>query len=314
MLLLLDRAKSMFRVTGIDPLILALAIVMQALSACAQPTADNLVVQRLPTRGKEQARALTGKLQPILGEYAKAHSLVSPDYPYAFNRGPNSEWVPYSMLFWGYALTNTKFQNAETLYDLIYDGRPYIAGVASFVPMLRAVPSCVPSETGNTVGHCEGLAENNQVCHLFLFDFQTHAITAAGAMPIERDNRPMPGVKERGWWNYNPKYPNDPRQIEGWPRCDGVLAVAPAKVVPNALLITLTYIDSGAPITKHENEYPPKFTMTSLLRFSTDAQGRVQMKQDQSCLGNPNTITSIAAARKALAACEAASVLKVPLK
>jgi hypothetical protein len=86
-----------------------------------------------------------------------------------------------------------------------------------------------------------------------------------------------------------------------------VLAVAPAKVVPNALLITLTYIDSGAPITKHENEYPPKFITTSLLRFSTDAQGRVQMKQDHRCLGNPNTITSIATARKVLAACEAAS-------
>jgi hypothetical protein len=302
----------MFRVK--IPGFLALVIAAKALSVCAQPVGDVLVIQRLPTRGKNEARVLITELRPSVKQYAKAHSLVAPDYPYETYRNPASEWVKYGIHFTDFDLTNTKFQNAETLYDIIFDGRPYIAGVGSYVPVLKAVPSCVPSEAGSTVGHCEGLAENNQVCHLFLFDVQTHVITAVGAMPIERDNRPMPGGKERGWWNYNPRYPNDPRQIEGWPRCDGVLAVAPAKVIPNALLITLTYIDSGAPITKHEDEYPPKFTTTALLRFSSDAQGVVQMKQDQSCLGNPNAITSITAARKALAACEAASNLRMPRK
>jgi len=296
----------MSRVTLLGLVVFVMSLL--AFGVPAQPMVDDLAIQRLPSRGKLHARTMVDRLRPYVKEYAKTHSLVAQDYPFETYRSSPHARVSYSIFFDSFDLTNTKFQNAETLYDLIFDGRPYIAGVGSFVPMLKAEPHCVPSETGSTVGHCEGLAENNQVCHLFLFDFQKHTITAAGAMPIERDNRPMPGGKERGWWNYNPKYPNDPRQIEGWPRCDGVLAVAPAKVVPNALLITLTYIDSGAPITKHESEYPPKFTTTSLLRFSTDAQGHVQIKQDQSCLGNPNTITSISAARKVLAACEAASV------
>lgn len=286
-------------------------IAMLAFGVQAQPITGDLAIQRLPSRGKMEARTLVERLRPHVKEYAKTYSLIAPDYPYETYRNSPHEWVLYGIIFDSFDLANTRLQNAETLYDLIFDGRPYVAGVGSFVPMLKAVPSCIPSESGTSASRCGRMAENNQVCHLFLFDFQTHAITAAGAMPIERDNRPMPGGKERGWWNYNPKYPNDPRQIEGWPRCDGVLAVAPAKVVPNALLITLTYIDSGAPITKHEDEYPPKFTTTSLLRFSTDAQGHVQMKQDQSCLGNPNTITSIAAARKVLAACEVASVYRV---
>lgn len=292
---------------------LSLLVCTHASLVHAQSTRDDLVIQRLPSRGKVEARALVDKLHPKIKPYANVNHSVAPDYPYEAYRARDAEWISYDFFFHDFDLTNTKFQNAETLYDLIFDGRPYIAGVGSFVPMLKPVKSCIPSDTGTTESRCRRMAENNQVCHLFLFDFQTHAITAAGAMPIERDNRSMPGGKERGWWNYNSKFPNDPRQIEGWPRCDGVLAVAPAKVVPNALLITLTYIDSGAPITKHENEYPPKFTTTSLLRFTTDAQGRVQMKQDQSCLGNPNRITSIAAARKALAACESASTANVSL-
>jgi hypothetical protein len=297
--------SSMFSMNRL--IFVALSMFILSLSACAQPPENILSIQRLPAKDKQTAIKMTEKLRPLVMKYAETNSLVAKDYPYETHRNSIHYRVSFDTYFEDFDLTNTKFQNAETLYDLIFDGRPYVAGVGSFVPMLTAVPSCIPSESGTSASRCGRMAENNQVCHLFLFDFQTHAITAAGAMPIERDNRPMPGGKERGWWNYNPKYPNDPRQIEGWPRCDGVLAVAPAKVVPNALLITLTYIDSGAPITKHENEYPPKFITTSLLRFSTDAQGRVQMKQDQRCLGNPNTITSIAAARKVLAACEAAS-------
>ena len=291
-----------------------LAVAAQSLGAYAQPPADVLSIQRLPAKSKHAAREMTEKLWPIVMKYAEVNSLVAQDYPYPTHREAPHYRVRFDTHFEDFDLTNTRFQNAKTLYDLIFDGRPYVAGVGSFVPMLKPVPSCIPSDAGTSASRCGRMAEDNQVCHLFLFDFQTHAIAAVGAMPIERDFRPMPGVKERGWWSYDSKYPNDPRQIEGWPRCDGVLAIAPAKVVPNALLITLTYIDSGAPITKHESEYPPKFTTTSLLRFSTDAQGHVQMKQDQSCLGNPNRITSIDAAREALAACAKALALSVPPK
>lgn len=285
-----------------------LLFVAQVFSACAQPIDDHLTLQRLPVRNKQAAKAMTEKLSSLVMKYAEANSFVASDYPYATDRGSKSRDVQFNTNFDDYDLTGTKFQNAETLYDLIFDGRPYIAGVASYVPLLKPVSSCVPSETGVSSEYCRKLAENNLVCHIFLFDFQTHEIAAVGAMPIERDNRPLPGGKKRSWINYDPKFPNDPRQIEGWPRCREVLAVAPAKVIPNALLITLSYLDSAASISKYGYEDDEsKFTTTVLLRFSASSNGKVQITADQRCLGNPNTIKSIAAARKTLAKCEADS-------
>lgn len=296
----------MFRVTRL--VFIACAFGLQSMSLLAHPSDDVLSIQRLPLTTKQAAKELTDQLRLAVKKHAEANSLVSQDYPYRTGRDSARYRVPFEARFNEYDLTNTGFQNAETLYELVFDGRTYIAGVASYVPMLRAVPDCVPSETGMAEEQCQRMAENHRVCHLFLFDFQTHEITAVGAMPIERDNRPMPGVKKRSWVRYDPKYPNDPRQIEGWPRCREVLAVAPAKVIPNALLITLSYLDSAASVSKYGVEDDEsKFTTTVLLRFSAASSGKVEITEDQRCLGNPNTITAIAAARKALAKCEGAS-------
>lgn len=277
----------------------------------AKPVDNVLALQRMPVSEKYAARKLIGDLSPIVGQFAKAHSTVSPDYP--FDARHSDDLVAYDILFSDFDLTNTKFANAETLYTLTFDGMRYIAGVGSYVPVLRAAPDCGPVEADGT-DYCKRLAENNLVCHLFLFDPQSHAVMAVGAMPIERDNRPMPGGKRRSWVHFDPKYPNDPRQLEGWPRCHVVSAVASAKVVPNALLITLKYIDSAESISKYGKDQQNFYTSTSLLRFSKDEQGKVKVTQDQSCLGNPNRITSIAAARKALVACGAPSAPSVPPK
>lgn len=283
---------------------LGVTLISNTSMAQAKPVDSVLAVQRMPVSDKYAARTLIGKLSPIVGQFARAHSIVSPDYP--FDTRHSDDRVAYDTHFLDFELTNTKFANAETLYTLTFDSRDYIAGVGSYVPVLKAAPECGPVEADGT-DYCKRIAENNLVCHLFLFDPQTHAVMAVGAMPIERDNRFMPGVKKRSWVHFDPKYPNDPRQVEGWPRCHVVSAVASAKVVPNALLITLNYIDSAEIISKYGKDQQNFYTTTALLRFSTDELGKIQIKQDQSCLGNPNTIISVAAARKVLAACEAAS-------
>ena len=284
---------------------LAAALISNTLTAQDKPVDGALAVHRMPVSDKHTARTLIGKLSPIVGQFARAHSMVSPDYPFDVRRSDN--WVTYDTHFLDFELTNTKFANAETLYTITFDSKNYIAGIGSYVPVLKATPDCGPAEADGT-NYCRRIAENNLVCHLFLFDPQTHAVIAVGAMPIERDNRAMPGVKKRSWVHFDPKYPNDPRQMEGWPRCHVVSAVGSARVIPNALLITLHYIDSAESISKYGKDQQNFYTTTALLRFSTDELGNVQIKQDQSCLGNPNTITSISAARKVLAACEAASV------
>lgn len=287
---------------------LVVFLISNASMAQAKPLDGVLAVQRMPVIDKYAARTLIGKLSPVVGQFARAHSMVSPDYPFDARR-PDDR-VAYDTHFSDFDLTNTKFANAETLYAITFGDRNYIAGIGSYVPVLKAAPDCGPAEADGT-DYCKRIAENNLVCHLFLFDPQTHAVIAVGAMPIERDNRFMPGVKKRSWVHFDPNYPNDPRQVEGWPRCHVVSAVASAKVFPNALLITLNYIDSAEIISKYSKDQQNFYTTTALLRFSADELGKVQIKQDQSCLGNPNTISSIAAARKVLAACEAASAHRV---
>lgn len=296
----------MFRVIRL--FFIACVVGLQSINLYAHSSDDFLSIQRLPLTKKQSAKELTNQIRLVLKRYVEVNSLVSKDYPYTTGRDSDRYRIPFEERFSDYDLTNSKFQNAETLYELVVGGRSYIAGLASYVPVLRAVPDCVPSDTGTVEAQCQRMAENERVCHLFLFDFQTHEIAAVGVMPIERDNRPLPGGKKRSWINYDPKFPNDPRQIEGWPRCREVLAVAPAKVIPNALLITLSYLDSAASISKYGYEDDEsKFTTTVLMRFSASSNGKVQITADQRCLGNPNTINSIAAARKTLAKCEADS-------
>lgn len=286
----------MFYVTRFG--LIACVFGLQAISLFAHPADDFLSIQRLPVNEKQAAKELTEQLRLGVRKHAEVNSLVAPDYPYKTGRDSARYRVPFEARFKDFDLTNTKFQNAETLYELTFNGKTYIAGVASYVPMLRAVPDCVPSEAGITEVECQRMAESSRVCHLFLFDAQDYEIRAVGAMPIERLSRPVP----RG---QKPKYPNDAGQIEGWPRCREVLALAPAKVIPNALLITLSYLDSAVNISKYgvEDE-ESKFTTTVLMRFKGPSGGSVQMSVDQSCLGNPNKIASIVDARKALAKCE----------
>jgi hypothetical protein len=86
-------------------------------------------------------------------------------------------------------------------------------------------------------------------------------------------------------------------RLVGKPRCSYVKAMAVAKVVPDAMLITLGYSDSAAPADK--NDPPQEFITTVLLRFS-EQNGKLKIEQDDRCLENPSPFKTIAAARKAL--------------
>lgn len=85
--------------------------------------------------------------------------------------------------------------------------------------------------------------------------------------------------------------------------CLSVKAMAVAKTIPDAMLVTLGYIDSAEPASK--NSDPTEFSTTLLLRFKND-NGKLKIEQDDSCLGNPNNYKTIAAARKALSTCNTA--------
>jgi len=260
----------------------------------------DLSLKVLPYTGTE-SQSIKDRLDAFTRKYVDEHSLVSKDYPYS--RAEN--YKNSDPLFWAYDAKYAKDKESETLYALAINNHDYLAAVISFNPMLTAEPHCQPDDSALPTGHCEIVDTRQLVCHLFLFEPKTLALENVTPLNIVRDPRPMPGQKKRSYWNYDERHPNDPRQIEGWPRCSKLLAVAPAKEVTDSLLFTLGYSDSAEPASKHEEDYHPLFKTTLLVSLGVDAHGKVQAKQDDSCLGNPNTYVSIGAARKALQQCKA---------
>lgn len=277
-----------------------LGVLALLVSTCAQA---DLTLKVLPFTGSE-SQVIKEHLDAFNRQYINEHSLVSNDYHYFNAENPK----PFHLLYWYYDAKYAKRKEAETLYTLNIDGQEHLAAVISFNPMLTAEPHCQPDSSNDsspTEGHCDWIATRQMVCHLFLFEPKTLALENVTPLNIVRDPRPMPGQKKRGYWYFDEKYPNDPRQIEGWPRCSKLLAVAPAKEVANSLLFTLGYSDSAEPASKHEEDYHPLFKTSVLVSLSTDTSGKVQARQDDSCLGNPNMYASIGDARKVLKRCAA---------
>lgn len=270
-----------------------LGVLALLISACAHA---ELTLRMQPYTGSE-SQAIKERLDTITKKYSDEHSLVSKDYPYK----PAESYKHYTSLYGNYDVKYAHLKEPETLYALAINGRDYLAAVFSFNPMLTAEPHCQPNDSALPTGHCELIAARQKTCHLFLFEPKTLALESVTPLNIVRDPRPMPGQKQRSFWNYDEKHPNDPRQVEGWPTCSKLLAVAPAKEVPDALLFTLGYYDSAE--ATHKFDEPPLFKTTILTSFQTDFAGKLQVKQDNSCLGNPNTYTSISEARKALKQC-----------
>lgn len=255
-------------------------------------------LQVLPYTG-EQSKELKEWLDNFTIRHTERSSLVAKDYPYKPATNPK-DFLP---LYWHFGPKNAKYKEASTLYTLKSNGREYLAAIIAYNPLLKAEPHCELDDSANPTGHCDWVAQRALTCHLFLFDSQSRKLESVTPLNITRDPRFLPGQKMRSFWNYDEKHAGDPRQIEGWPRCDNVLAVAPAREVSDALLFTLSYSDSAAPADPR-NE-PPEFK-TTILVLLRQIQGKLQIIQEDSCLGNPNMVSSIAAARKALKACNKA--------
>jgi len=259
---------------------------------------SEIELQVLPYAGV-QSKELKEWLDNFTIRYAEKNSLVSKEYPYK----PAENSKDFLPLYWHFGPKNTKYKEASTLYTLKANGREYLAAVIAYNPLLKAESHCKPNDSLDPTGHCEWIAQRALTCHLFLFDPQSRKLESVTPLNITRDPRLLPGQKMRSFWYYDAKHAGDPRQIEGWPHCSKVLAVAPAKIVSDALLFTLGYFDSAAPADPRSE--PPEFS-TTILVLVRENQGKLQVIQEDSCLGNPNMLSSISVARKALSACNKA--------
>jgi hypothetical protein len=94
---------------------------------------------------------------------------------------------------------------------------------------------------------------------------------------------------------------------EGFPHfCNAMPAIGVANKTNNELLVTMQYFIpealQGLPVTPTGGGW---FRMTSLFRVKV-VNGKIEVEQDDACLGNPNRIDNIPEARKRLRQCGSA--------
>jgi hypothetical protein len=152
-----------------------------------------------------------------------------------------------------------------------FDGKKYISSIAAFVPDNLSVDS---KSKGPANPHFR------YQCHFFLLDTATFDVVAVAPLTIKFAKH----------------------KISDQPFCSNTLALSLAKVTANGILVVLGYGDSASPPDLRASEFD--FSTTTLLMRLNDDSGTLKIEQDDSCLGNPNTYSSIGAARKALARCE----------
>lgn len=160
-----------------------------------------------------------------------------------------------------------------------FNGISLLSNIGSFVPEIVPLEDCKPpADYPFPKSYCNWRRERFNVCHLFMFNGQSLKLENVTRLNIARDKR----------------------VLDGLPMCLSVRAMAVANTFPDAMLITLGYIDSAEPADKSSDA--PEFYTTLLLRFKTK-NGELKIEQDDSCLGNPNQYKTIAQARKALTKC-----------
>ena len=92
-------------------------------------------------------------------------------------------------------------------------------------------------------------------------------------------------------------------EADGRTWCNGANGLARVRG-QEALLFSISYYLTDKPLAKKANDIGDGWRyMTVQLRLQ-ERDGKVFIEQDDTCLGNPNTYKDIAAARKALAACQ----------
>ena len=191
--------------------------------------------------------------------------------PYGDRHSPDFGWP------WGKNGTSTTYEGSNFLWT--FNGVGLFSNVGSFTPEIAQLEDCKSDSDKLYRGHgCDWRRNRFNVCHLFLFNSKDLKLESVTRLDIVRDKK----------------------QLVGLPLCLNIQAMAIAKDIPDAMLITMSYIDSAE---RADPKYdPPEFYSTVLLRFS-DESGKLKIEQDDSCLGNPNKYKTIAAARKALTNC-----------
>ena len=171
-------------------------------------------------------------------------------------------------------------EDKDSVFSWLINGQRHLSYVVAYVPDNDPIEGCenYRRDDINWEGpRCGWINMAHLVCHLFMMTEQGQ-IAGIGRIQIGRDKK----------------------LIQGKPFCYDIKAMTAPKEITDAMLITLSYIDSAAQADPRSE--PDEFPMTVLMRFKQEPDGKLTITQDEQCLPNPNRIASIADARKALKA------------
>jgi hypothetical protein len=161
---------------------------------------------------------------------------------------------------------------------LLIDGENYTLFSFTFMAKKNPDEVCTESKKSNDRSYrCVEGQPDVDGCHLMFFDAQGKSV---GFHTMK--------IKE--------KFPHF---------CNAMPALGVAKKANNELLVTMQYFIpealQGLPVTPTGGGW---FRMTSLFRVKA-VNGKIEVEQDDACLGNPNRIDNIPEARKRLRQCSA---------
>lgn len=211
---------------------------------------------------------------------------------------PEAEWTDYvkqhgvSYTYDGGYVSSPSLTGAASTdrsrFAWSYHDQIFYTDISAFRSDNTPSPLCQPNAPQDKAldsMECETVLHQFKECHLFLFNV----------------DRKLIGVQ--------PLHIPQPDYIDAKPSCYEVHAVAPAQVVPDAMLIVISYNDSrwtcnasgpscytGNPLYDPD----PLYKTTFLIRFSTDESGKIVTRHDDTCLPPLNKYATIASARKAL--------------
>ena len=160
---------------------------------------------------------------------------------------------------------------------LMVDGLKYYIKPAMFMAKSKPDEICTP--TGDVLAYqCKEGQRFAKGCHLLFFDSKGKWV---------------------GWSTLQINEKKSPHY------CNAMPAMGVFNKDKNELLITSQYflIDSSG-AKKIADVGSGWFRMTSLIRV-TDNHGKIEIEQDDACLGNPNQLDTISKARKQLQRCAA---------
>jgi hypothetical protein len=179
------------------------------------------------------------------------------------------------------------FGFGQTKFAWRFNGKVFYTSISNYRSNLEPPKSCSNNnakEMRLTPTECDHAIQNFLQCHLFIID----------------TNRKLQAVL--------PLQIPQPDFIEAKPSCFDVHSMAPAQVVKDGMLIVMGYYDSRwtcwngqACASGRKESYPdPYYKTTLLVRFEQDADGKLNLSQDDVCMPPLNKYDTIASARKAL--------------